>query len=41
MEYALLITAFAIPTMMGIVAGGMAMMADYQAARTRLMEPFP
>jgi hypothetical protein len=40
-EYALLLTAFAIPAMMGIVAGGVAMMRDYQDARTQLLRPFP
>ena len=40
-EYALLLTAFAIPAMMGIVAGGVAMMRDYQDARAQLLKPFP
>jgi len=40
-EYALLLTAFAIPAMMGIVAGGVAMMKDYQEARAQLLRPFP
>lgn len=40
-EYALLLTAFAIPASMGIVAGGVAMFKDYQAARTQLLLPFP
>lgn len=40
-EYALLLTAFAIPAMMGIVAGGAAMMKDYKDARTQLLRPFP
>lgn len=40
-EYALLLTAFAIPAMMGITAGGVAMMKDYQAARQQLLMPFP
>jgi hypothetical protein len=40
-EYALLITAFAIPAMMGIVAGGAAMMKDYQSARAQILRPFP
>lgn len=40
-EYALLLTAFAIPVMAGIVAGGVAMMRDYQEARTQLLDPFP
>ncbi len=40
-EYAFLLTAFAIPAMMGIVAGGVAMMKDYQEARAQLLRPFP
>jgi hypothetical protein len=40
-EYALLLTAFAIPAMMGITAGGVAMMKDYQEARSQLLQPFP
>lgn len=40
-EYALLLTAFAIPAIMGIVAGGLAMMRDYQEARGVLLRPFP
>ncbi|MBX3225736.1 MAG: hypothetical protein KIT84_30835 [Labilithrix sp.] len=40
-EYALLLTAFAIPTMMGIVAGGVVMMKEYQDARNYMMRPFP
>jgi|GEM_PF-1802030 len=40
-EYAFLLTAFAIPAMMGIVAGGVAMMKDYQEARAHLLRPFP
>ena len=40
-EYALLLTAFAIPAAMGIVAGGIAMMRDYTSARAQLLKPFP
>jgi len=40
-EYALLLTAFAVPAMMGIAAGGVAMMKDYQQARQALLMPFP
>lgn len=40
-EYAFLLTAFAIPVVMGVVAGGVAMMKDYQAARAQLLRPFP
>jgi Flp pilus assembly pilin Flp len=40
-EYALLLTAIAIPVMMGIVAGGAAMMKDYKEARDHILRPFP
>lgn len=40
-EYTLLLTAFAVPAMMGIAAGGVAMMKDYQQARDQLLLPFP
>ncbi len=40
-EYALLLTAVAIPAMMGIAAGGVAMMKDYQDAKSQLLRPFP
>jgi hypothetical protein len=40
-EYAFLLTAVAIPAMMGIVAGGNAMLKDYQEARAHLLRPFP
>jgi hypothetical protein len=40
-EYALLLTALAIPVMAGIAAGGVAMMKEYQDARTSLLRPFP
>lgn len=40
-EYALLLTAVAIPAMVGIVAGGAAMFNDYQEARSHLLRPFP
>ncbi len=40
-EYALLLTAFAIPAMAGIVAGGVAMLKDYQDARSAILRPFP
>jgi hypothetical protein len=40
-EYTFLLAAFAIPVMMGIVAGGVAMMRDYQSARAQLLRPFP
>lgn len=40
-EYAFLLTAVAIPAMGGIAAGGVAMLKEYQAARTQLLLPFP
>jgi len=40
-EYAFLLTAFAIPAMAGIVAGGAAMLNEYQQAREALLRPFP
>lgn len=40
-EYAFLLTAFAIPAMMGISAGGVAMMKEYQTARKALLMPWP
>jgi hypothetical protein len=40
-EYALLLTALAIPVMMGVTAGGVAMMRDYKEARDHLLRPFP
>jgi hypothetical protein len=40
-EYALLLTFVAIPTVMGIVAGGVAMLKDYQEARSLLLRTFP
>ena len=40
-EYAFLLTAFAIPAMMGIVAGGAAMLKEYQEAKSSLLRPMP
>jgi len=40
-EYAFLLTAFAIPAMMGIVAGGAAMLKEYQDAKAQLLRPMP
>lgn len=40
-EYAFLLTAVAIPAMMGIALGGSAMLKDYQEARAHLLRPFP
>jgi Flp pilus assembly pilin Flp len=40
-EYAFLLTAVAIPVMIGISAGGMSMLKQYRSARTTLMAPIP
>lgn len=40
-EYAFLLTAVAIPVMIGISAGGMQMLSQYRMARTSLMSPIP
>ena len=40
-EYALLLTFVAIPTMMGITLGGIKMLADYRSSRTTLLAPIP
>lgn len=40
-EYAFLLTAVAIPAMMGLAAGGVAMLKDYKAAREQILRPFP
>ena len=40
-EYALLLTFVAIPTMMGITLGGIKMLADYRSSRTTLIAPIP
>ncbi len=40
-EYALLLTFVAIPTLIGITAGGMKMLADYRSSRTTLIAPIP
>ncbi len=40
-EYALLLTFVAIPTLMGVTAGGIRMLADYRQARSTLMSSVP
>ena len=40
-EYALLLTFVAIPTMMGITAGGLTMLASYRASRAQIQAPTP
>lgn len=40
-EYAFLLTVFAIPAMTGIVAGGVAMLKEYEETREYLLRTFP
>lgn len=40
-EYAFLLVAVAIPTMMGLVAGGKKMLETYEIARDHILSPFP
>lgn len=40
-EYAFLLTAFAIPAILGIAAGGAAMLKEYKAARSHILNPLP
>lgn len=40
-EYALLLTFFAIPTIAGLTAGGVLMLQNYRAARDEVLRPFP
>ena len=40
-EYAFLLVAVAIPTIMGMTAGGLAMLKDYQAARNQILQSTP
>lgn len=40
-EYAFLLTAVALPAMMGIAAGGAFMLKEYQEARKHILQPFP
>jgi len=40
-EYAFLLTAFALPAMAGIAAGGAHMLKDYKEARRVLLLPIP
>lgn len=40
-EYAFLLTAVAIPAMMGIAAGGVQLLKEYKAAREQILRPFP
>jgi hypothetical protein len=40
-EYAFLLTAVAIPAMVGIGLGGAAMLKEYREAKRALLLPFP
>ena len=40
-EYALLLTFFALPVMAGFVAAGVQMLANYRATRATILQPFP
>lgn len=40
-EYALLLTFVAIPTMMGISIGGVKMLASYRSSRATILAPTP
>ena len=40
-EYALLLTFFAIPVIAGITLGGVRMLNQYRSSRAEIMAPFP
>lgn len=40
-EYALLLTFFAVPVIGGITAGGIQMLNQYRTARTEILNPLP
>ncbi len=40
-EYAFLLVAVGIPAVAGLTAGGVKMMASYQAGRDAILAPFP
>ena len=40
-EYALLLTFVAVPTMMGLSLGGVRMLAEYRSSRALIMAPVP
>lgn len=40
-EYALLLTFFAVPVMAGITAMGVRLLADYKATRAAILAPMP
>jgi Flp pilus assembly pilin Flp len=40
-EYALLLTFFAVPVIGGITAGGIQMLNNYRASRAEILNPLP
>ena len=40
-EYALLLTFFAVPVIAGITAGGVKLLNQYRASRAEILAPFP
>lgn len=40
-EYAILVTTIALPTMLGCIAGGKAMLQEYQEARSDILRSVP
>ncbi len=40
-EYAILVTTIALPTMLGCIAGGQAMLREYQEARSDILRSVP
>ena len=40
-EYALLLTFFAVPVIAGITAGGVQMLNQYRTTRSEMLNPFP
>lgn len=40
-EYALLLTFFAVPVCVGMTAAGVTMLDGYKATRTSILKPFP
>lgn len=40
-EYAFLLTVFAIPAMMGIAAGGVQLVRNYQDVKADILKPMP
>jgi hypothetical protein len=40
-EYAFLLTAFGIPAVLGCIAGGVKLYANYQSAKAAILSPLP